>query len=146
MWDGQSGDQPANVGLITVGDFPRSASTQSPSGDVTPDHLQMDTVPDPSDLSKLGVRISERLSAWEDNENQTVMCFQSLTNLLEHVDFHTVFRFLHILTGRITSSGAVAHYHLDVDAHDKETIATLRPLFDTVIEVDQTGDWDVQPQ
>lgn len=143
VWSGQVGNQPANVGLITVGDFTRSASTQSPSGDVTPDHLQMDTVPDPSNLSELGVRISEHLSAWEDNENQTVMCFRSLTSLLEYQNLHAVLRFLHILTGRIISAGAVAHYHLDVNAHDEETLATLKSLFDTVIKVDQTGDYEV---
>lgn len=143
VWSGQVSNHPTNVGLITVGDFNRSASTQSTNDESAPGQIQTDTVPDPSNLSELGVRINERLSAWEDNENQTVMCFRSLTSLLDHVDLQAVFRFLHILTRRITSSGAVAHYHLDVNAHDEETLATLKPLFDTVIEVDQTGDWEV---
>jgi hypothetical protein len=146
VWNRRSNQVPANIGLITVGDFTRSSSQQSTTDGCNPGHIHVDTVPDPSNLSDLGVRISECLSAWEDTENQTVMCFRSLTELLHHVETSYAFRFLHILTARITNAEAVAHYHLDVEAHDEQTVETLKPLFDTVIEIDQTGDWGVESQ
>lgn len=145
-WNTHSDAKPADIGLITVGDFTRSSSTQSTDGDFTPGQMHVDTVPDPSDLPRLENRISKYLSAWEYTENQTVMCFRSLTDLLQHVETPQAFRFLHILTSHISCTDAVAHYHMQMDVHDEQTVETLKPLFDTVIEVDQTGDWKIRSE
>ena len=96
------------------------------------------TVENPDDLARLGVGISDALSDWAD-DHPTTVCFHSLTALLQFVDLSRVFRFVYTLSGRVAASGAHAHFHLDPDAHDDQTVATLRPLFDEVLRVDGDG-------
>jgi hypothetical protein len=136
-------DQPANLGLITIGDFTRSASTTSPGTSLPPDRLQIANIPDPSNLSQVRLTISKQLSTWEENNHQTVVCFSPLNTLLEHTSPAAVFRFLHILTSRIETTDTVAHYHLDKQTCDDHALETLKPLFDTVIEIDEAGNWEI---
>lgn len=134
---------PAEISLITVGDFTRS-SAHAPDDSVLPrEKIQIDSVADPNDLTTLGLRISEQLSAWESSDVQPVVCFHSLSALLHETELSRVFRFLHILTGRFSVGGAVSHFHLDPQAHDDKTIKTLRPLFDAVLEVNEDGTWSL---
>jgi len=86
-----------------------------------------------SDLARLGVAISDALSDWA--EQPTALCFYSLSHLLHTVELSRVFRFLHALGGRVDSAGTLAHYHLHPDQHDDQVVATLRPLFDSVVTV-----------
>ena len=144
-WNTHAGKTPTKVELIAVGDFTRSTST-SRGSELPSEQIQVTSVSDPENLSELGVRISECLSNWEHDDNQILVCFRPLSTLLQYADTLSVFRFLHILTGRIKSADAFAHYHLNLDAHDEGTVKTLKPLFDTVIEVDETGDWEVPSQ
>lgn len=94
-------------------------------------------VEEPVDLTGLGITVSERLTDWGGN---SLLIFESLTVLLEHVELKRVFRFLHVLVNRVKATGAVAHYHLDPSAHDDRTIATLTSLFDTVVAYED-GRW-----
>lgn len=57
--------------------------------------------------------------------------------------FNRAFRFLHLLTRRLSLAGAIAHFHLDPETCDEKTIETLRPLFDAVLEVDEDGTWSM---
>jgi hypothetical protein len=133
------GDAPAHISIITVGDFTRSAASRGSEDRRPIDQVRVDTVTDPDDLTMLGLRISDQVSEWDLVDEQPVVCFRSLTALLETTDLERVFRFLHILLGRLSSTGAIAHFHLDPRAHDDETVDTLRPLFDTVLDVDDDG-------
>ena len=126
---------------IIMGEFTRSASTETTSltGE---DRVQQLTIPDPDDLGRLGCHIREWLSAQADAKKQPVVCFQSINDLLQHVELRQAFRFLYILTARIRAADGVAHFHLLADTIDDETQATLEPLFDCVIEVGQNEDVD----
>lgn len=132
---------PAKVGVVTATDQFTSATTttgaEGASGGVS-----VKTVSDPSDLPKLGVTISRLVNEWEDEGRETIVCFHSLSALLQYADLQRVFRFLHILKDRLDSADATAHYHMDSQAHDRQTIATLRQLFDAVIEY-EGGEADV---
>lgn len=122
---------PARVGVICAGESGRGRS----------DSLQgvaIRTVENPGDLARLGVGISDALSSWSD-QHPTTVCFHSLTSLLQFVELSRVFRFLYTLGGRVAASGARAHYHLDPEAHDEQAVATLRPLFDSVVRVSADG-------
>jgi len=66
------------------------------------------------------------------------MGLHSLSQLLMYADVKTVFRFLHILTGRISSADALGVCTLDSEAHDGQTVHTVRQLFDGMIET-RTG-------
>lgn len=68
------------------------------------------------------------------------MCFDSVTSLLQFVNTGVAFRFLHTVTRRIASSGAMAYYHVRPDVLDEQTVATIRILFDHVVTVtDESG-------
>jgi hypothetical protein len=94
-------------------------------------------VEEPADLMGLGITVSERLTDWGTG---SLLIFESLTVLLEHVELKRAFRFLHVLVNRVKATGATAHYHLDPDQHDDRTIATLTSLFDTIVAYED-GSW-----
>lgn len=92
----------------------------------------VETVPSPGDLTGLGVRIGQALSAWADDDRPVELCFHSLTTLLQFVDERAAFRFCHALTRRVTTTGASSHFHLDPDVVDERAVNTLASLFDRV--------------
>ncbi|MFH5800227.1 hypothetical protein [Haladaptatus sp. CMAA 1911] len=141
-WLAHAGERPANLRFISVGETLRSVATSAPMQE-TPTDAVMDTLSNPGDLTGLGIKISEVLQQWHGNGNRTVACFHSLTALLQYSDVQTVYKFLHVLTGRFTTADVTAHFHLDPDAHDSQTVNTLKTLFDAVAEFD--GDeWNVR--
>lgn len=130
-----------NLGLLTVGDFTRSTSDQALNREPQPGQPQIATVPHPGDLSTLGIRIGEFLSLWAEGDHPTVICVHSLDDLLQQADLAHVFGFLLLLTNRLASADATAHYHFNEAAHDEKTVATLTPLFDTVLTHDLEKGW-----
>lgn len=106
------------------------------------------TVASPGNLTGVGIAISEVLADWEGastTEGRPVVSFGSLTVLLEHVPLDRAFQFLHVLSGRIARAGAVGYYYLDPDEHDERTVATLKTLFDTVVE-HADGEWTIRTE
>ena len=138
------GDGPAKMGFVSVGETTRSAAAAAggpvelPGGEVV-----VETVSSPADLTGLGIKISGFLSRWEGDGNRIHVCVHSLTTLLQYVDVQDVFRFLHVVTGRLDAVSAVAHYHMDPTAHTDQEVNTLKSLFDAVIELDDDGEWSV---
>lgn len=106
--------------------------------------LAVDRIDHPGDLLQLGGRISDRLAEWSGSGRQIVMCLHSLSTLAQYADPERLFRFLHVLTGRVASVGGVAHYHLEPDAHDGESVSALESLFDVTVELDAAGERTVR--
>lgn len=98
--------------------------------DATIDHVK---VRDPADLKHLGISISKLLREWQDDIEVMHVCFHSLTELLRLVDEERVFRFIHVLLGRIEDAGGSIHVHLDSSTHGAETVALFEKLFDATI-------------
>jgi hypothetical protein len=97
---------------------------------------------DPTDPMEIIVSLSQQLETWMDGDTQLVVSMQTLTVLLEYIDFDTAFRYLHVLTSRIRAAGATGYFQMDSDIHDPETITTLEPLFDVIVEVsDGNVEW-----
>lgn len=132
-WLDQTGERPAELGFIHVGDKTRSATTsQTATTDTLP---VVETVANPRNLTALGITISEYLAAWEENPQTTVVCFDSVTALLQYTEgVQTTFQFLHTLIGRVQTAQARACYLITPEAHDKQTMATLTSLFDDSYE------------
>ncbi|WP_244605296.1 helix-turn-helix transcriptional regulator [Halorussus halobius] len=108
-----------------------------------PDDVPVSRV-DPNQPMDIVAPLSEQLTRWEGNGNQTLVAVQTLTILLEYVDFDTAFRYLHILTHRVQAADAIGFYHMDPDIHDEETVNALKTLFDAVVEVSDDGEtWSV---
>ncbi|WP_264782384.1 hypothetical protein [Haladaptatus sp. T7] len=141
-WLAHANGRPANLRFISVGETVRSVATSAPMQETSTDAV-VDTLSNPGDLTGLGIKISEVLQKWHGNGNRTVACFHSLTALLQYSDVQTVYKFLHVLTGRFTTADVTAHFHLDPEAHDSQTINTLKTLFDAVAEFDG-NEWNVK--
>lgn len=137
-WNRHLGATPDRSTLVITDETPRSAAaTVSPQyGSNT-----VVTVENPADLTGIGITMSEYLT--EHGGADTLVSFDSLTALLQYVELQRAFRFLHVITSRIRTVDAFAHYHMDPDAHDRKPIATLASLFDAVAEFDD-GEWSVQ--
>lgn len=136
----QAGERPPAVSVVSGTDQFEAATTETTTADEDGNRVTVDTIDDPSDLPKLGITISRAVKEWDDAGVGTVVCFHSLTALLQYADRQRVFRFLHVLQDRLEAVDAVTHYHMDAAAHDRQTLATLRPLFDAVVEVGPGGD------
>jgi KaiC/GvpD/RAD55 family RecA-like ATPase len=123
-------DTDAELSVIAVGD--------TAPADATPASVTVETVSTPDDLTGLGITLSQALSAHDD----VVVCFDSLTVLLQYVDRETAYEFLNAVTGHLYATDATAHFHLDPAALDTETIDALASLFDAVAERED-GEWSV---
>ncbi|MFC6990218.1 hypothetical protein ACFQJD_18710 [Haloplanus sp. GCM10025708] len=88
------------------------------------------SVPSPAALSDVGLVVSETLDDWRTARGRSVLCFDSVTSLLEHSDLDRVFRFLHTLAAEVDAVGGVAAFHVDPTAHDQQTLHVLETLFD----------------
>jgi hypothetical protein len=135
-WDDHAGEPPARGGIVTVGQQDADHSAD----------WRVATVENPSDLTGIGIELSELLSSMAgsagDDEPLSV-CFDSITSLLQYADLQRTFRFLHVVTGRIKTVGGVGHFHIDPAAHTDQELATLKGLFDAVLEVDEDGAFTV---
>jgi hypothetical protein len=135
-WNDRAGEPPARGGIVAIGQ-------QEAEGDAD---WRVATVENPSDLTGIGIELSELLSkiagAAGDDEPLTA-CFDSITSLLQYADLQRTFRFLHVVTGRIKTVGGVGHFHIDPAAHTDQELATLKGLFDAVVEVDEDGEFSV---
>lgn len=128
-WEARGYDA-ANLGVITVGD----TSSAVDRGDVV-----TESVSSASDLTGLGIQIGQFLSEWDA---PVVICFDSLTSMLQYVDFETAYEFLHAITGQVHAAGARAHFHIDPGAHDAKRVAGITSLFDAGVSL--VGETTVQ--
>ncbi|RQH03170.1 RAD55 family ATPase [Natrarchaeobius oligotrophus] len=97
----------------------------------------------PIDMTGIGIKLSEFLQEFYETRGVTEnrVLLHSVSTLLMYSDLQTVFRFLHVFTGRIQSADALGIYIIDSTAHDDQTMNTLKQLFDGVIDVTD-GDGD----
>ncbi|MBI4362222.1 MAG: recombinase RecA [Euryarchaeota archaeon] len=68
------------------------------------------------------------------------LCVYSLSTMLMYSNLQTVFRFLHVFTGRIKTADALGIYVVEQGMHDDATINTLKQLLDGVLEVKVEND------
>jgi KaiC/GvpD/RAD55 family RecA-like ATPase len=89
----------------------------------------------PVDMTGIGIKLSEILQAFTADRglDRNRIVVHSLSTLLMYSNLQTVFRFLHVFTGRIQSVGALGLFAIDSTAHDEQTMNTLKQLFDGVI-------------
>ena len=85
----------------------------------------------PVDLTGIGVRISQFFNDFLIKRNipKIQLHINSLSAILMYSNIQTVFRFMHIFTGRIKTNGALGIFVMDSGMHDDHTIATLKQLY-----------------
>jgi hypothetical protein len=96
--------------------------------------ITVETVSSPADLTGLGMIISETFQRWHEGDRAAALCFDSLTTLLQFEDLHNAYRFLNLVTTRLSAAGADSHFHLDPATVDDQTVSTLASTFRAVAE------------
>lgn len=94
-----------------------------------------------ADLYDIGLAIASQLGAWENADETTVVCLHSVTALLAAYDTEGVISLITALNDLCERLGVIAHHHVDPAEHDEETLTTLRPLYDAVIEYAPDDGW-----
>ena len=100
----------------------------------------------PVDMTGIGIKLSEFLQAFHRDrgiERNRIMV-HSLSTLLMYSDLKTVFRFLHVFTGRIQSVDGLGLFCIDATAHDDQTMNTLNQLFDGIVTLSEDDEPDVR--
>ncbi len=107
--------------------------TKSMTGDAKDtEAIKRETV---MNLTGISAKINKFLEEfWRKGNRNIILVFDSLSTLLMYLNLQTVFRFLHILTGRVKMTGAIAFYIVEEGMHDEKTIVTLKQLFNGMIE------------
>lgn len=100
-------------------------------------------VASPSDLTEIGMAVGSVLDSWADTGAPVTVCFHSVSALLQYAESRRVFRFLHLLTSRLGTTDARAHFHFDPGMHDDQEAATVRAVFDGVVRL-EGGTWRIE--
>ena len=98
-------------------------------------NVAIHSIASPGDLTQLGVVLSDRIDSHEELGDETYLCFDSITTLLQYSQPKRVYQFLNNLVGMVVSSEITAHFHLDPLAHDEQVVRSLRGIFDDVLEI-----------
>lgn len=95
----------------------------------------------PEDMTGIGIEVSNLLDKfWEELEiERNRACLESVSTLLMYSDLETVFRFLHVFTGRIRSVDGLGIFVIDSEMHEEKDYSTLQQLFDGTVKFDREG-------
>ena len=95
----------------------------------------------PSDMTGIGIQVSDVLEEFWENRGieRNRVCLDSVSTLLMYSDLETVFRFLHVFTGRVRSVDGFGIFVIDPGMHDDRDYSTLRQLFDATVEFDENS-------
>ncbi|MEL4305665.1 RAD55 family ATPase [Methanococcoides sp. LMO-2] len=106
----------------------------------TSDDAHIKRASSPVDLTGIGVRIGQFFEEYLVVKKAPGMrfCINSLSTILMYCNLQTLFRFLHVFTGRIKASNSLGIFIVEDEMHDTQTIATLKQLFDGMIEIKET--------
>ncbi len=96
----------------------------------------------PVDLTGIGVKISQFFEDFVLIKKipQNRLCINSLSTILMYSNLQTVFKFLHVFTGRMKAANGLGIYVVEDGMHDLQTITTLQQLFDGMIEIRASGE------
>jgi RecA-superfamily ATPases implicated in signal transduction len=102
----------------------------------------------PVDMTGIGINLSEYLEEFYEARGieRNRVLLHSVSTLLMYSNLETVFRFLHVFTGRIQSANALGVHVIDSTAHDEQTINTLKQLYDGLLMVEEGEDGPVVRQ
>lgn len=100
------------------------------------------TVSSPRDLTGIGMELTDLYEGFYDRGTDDVRTgLDSISTLLMYAELPTVFRFLHVFTGRVSTADGMGVFVVDPSSHDDQTTQTLNQLFDGRIDV-RAGDGD----
>lgn len=137
-WDDHVGQHPDEFAVVSASfaeDGP-AGTNEGLDGASEANWLVTHRIDDPGDLTGLGVTISSQLEDWADDGEQVVVCVRSLTAMLQYVGSEELVRFLSELRRHLDAAGAIAHFHVDPQAMDEQSLAAIRSAVDAVVVAD----------
>lgn len=137
-WDDHVGERPDRLVVVTTSD-----TFGGPTVDEDLDGVEVEYLSSPGDLTGLGMIISKYLERWYESDLRMALCFDSLTAILQYEELENVYRFLHLMTTRLSGAGAHAHFHFDPATQDEQAVSTLASTFDAMARYDDDQGWDV---
>lgn len=90
----------------------------------------------PGDLTGVGIAVSGFMQEFHEAHRDARLGLHSLSTLLMYTDLQRVFRFCHVLTGRIQASEFGGVFTLDT-THGSDVVETLQGLFDVLVQVQE---------
>ncbi|MFC6734369.1 DUF7504 family protein [Haladaptatus sp. GCM10025893] len=118
---------------VGVVDCSRSSQQQAIRGVMT------QRVASPGDLTGISIgtaKLMQRFTAQDISRMRHGLV--SVSTLLQFLELDTVFKFLHIYTGRITDTRGLGIFTVDNASYNPQTINTIASEFDGVIELRDT--------
>lgn len=111
--------------------------TQDHDGDESDHDYLVRYASSPVDMTGIGINLSELLEQFHETQGLECnrVCLDNISTMLMYSNVQTIFRFLHVFTGRVQNVDGLGIYLMDPDAHDAQTLNTLKGLFDGLIEV-----------
>ena len=107
-----------------------------PMGIDRPDSANIKHVNGPSDLTGMGVWAARLVDEFKGKPVR--LCIDSLSTLLMYSSLQVIFRFIHLLNGRLQASGGLSIGVVDEGMHDEKTMASLRQLYRAALEIKET--------
>ncbi|WP_422656058.1 RAD55 family ATPase [Methanocella sp.] len=107
-----------------------------PMGIEGADTMNIKYVNGPQDLTGMGVWAARLLD--EFRAKPARLCIDSLSTLLMYSSLPVVFRFIHLMNGRLHAAGGLSIGVVDEGMHDEKTMAALRQLYRATLEVRET--------
>ncbi|PSQ45363.1 hypothetical protein BRD17_01570 [Halobacteriales archaeon SW_7_68_16] len=108
-----------------------------PASDVS--GISVATINSPSDLTGIGIEASKLIERGV-TQGDVNLGVDSLSTLLLYAEFEPAFRFLHVLTGRVSAVDGLGLYLLDPTTIEEEQFRQLQTLFDGMIELRETDE------
>ncbi|WP_227374043.1 DUF7504 family protein [Haladaptatus halobius] len=133
-WRSRVGTIPEYVRIVDVHQTMRSVAS-APTRQTGVRNV-VRTVQRPDDLTAVRDAVTSALAEAGD---ETVLVFDSLTTLFEHVSLAEMVTFFDTVSTRLADADASGYFYLETRAHDPPTIATLRVLADDTFELINNG-------
>jgi hypothetical protein len=108
---------------------------------VAADRANVRTVSSPRDLTGIGMELTDLYESFYGRGITDVRTgLESISTLLMYAELPTVFRFLHVFTGRVSTADGMGVFVVDPSSHDDQTTQTLNQLFDARVDVREGED------
>ncbi|MBU2559433.1 recombinase RecA [archaeon] len=94
------------------------------------------------DMTGISIAVGQFLEEfWRKKQIKRIkVVMESLSNLLMYSNSQTVYRFLHVFTGKVRAVDGMGVYTLEEGMHDSVVVTTLKQLVQGVIEIKDEGD------
>jgi hypothetical protein len=99
------------------------------------DTEEISYVSSPGDLTGIGIAASGFMREFYHAGDEVSVGLHSLSTLLMYSDLQRVFRFSHVMTGRVETADSVGVFTLDTTTHNTEAVDVLQGLFDVFVQV-----------